>query len=73
MARPVLSSAPSTEYPGILLAAPRTADRALIARAIDELAAAARAGDDALCVDVVRRLVPEYRRAEPGAQAAAGQ
>jgi len=61
-----------TEYPGILLAAPRTADRALIARAIDELAAAARTGDDALCVDVVRRLVPEYRR-EPATQAASGQ
>ncbi len=50
-----------TRYPGILLAAPRTADRALIARAIDELAAAARAGAEDECRAIVRRLVPEYR------------
>jgi FlaA1/EpsC-like NDP-sugar epimerase len=54
-----------TRYPGILLAAPRTADRALIARAIDELAAAARAGAEDECRAVIRRLVPEYRPAEP--------
>ena len=62
-----------TAYAGILLAAPRTADRALIARAIDELAAAARAGDDVECLAIIRRLVPEYRRAEVEAQAASGQ
>ncbi len=49
-----------TRYPGILLAAPRTADRALIGRAIDELAAAARAGAEDECRAIVRRLVPEY-------------
>jgi O-antigen biosynthesis protein WbqV len=62
-----------TEYPGILLAAPRTADRALIGRAIDELAAASRAGDDVQCLDIVRRLVPEYQRADAPPQAATGQ
>jgi O-antigen biosynthesis protein WbqV len=62
-----------TEYSGILLAAPRAADRALIARAIDELAAAARAGEDAQCRDIIRRLVPEYRPGDPMPQAATGQ
>ncbi len=61
-----------TLYPGILLAAPRTSDRALIGRAIDELAAAARAGAEDECRAVVRRLVPEYRPtlAAPPAEAA---
>jgi O-antigen biosynthesis protein WbqV len=63
-----------TEYPGILLASPRTADKALIARAIDELAQAARAGDDAECRAIIARLVPEYRPAEtPVREAATGQ
>jgi O-antigen biosynthesis protein WbqV len=62
-----------TEYAGIRLAAPRTADRALIARAIDELAAAARLGDDAQCRDIIRRLVPEYRPTEAEPLAATAQ
>jgi len=62
-----------TEYPGILLAAPRASDRALIARAIDELAAAARLGDEAQCRDIIRRLVPEYRPGDAERQAVAGQ
>jgi O-antigen biosynthesis protein WbqV len=60
-----------TEYAGILLAAPRIADRALIARAIDELAAAARAGSAPDCLDIMRRLVPEYRAGGPPAALAA--
>jgi O-antigen biosynthesis protein WbqV len=60
-----------TEYAGILLAAPRTSDKALIARAIDELAQAARAGDDAECRAIIARLVPEYRPAEALPRAAA--
>jgi O-antigen biosynthesis protein WbqV len=63
----------STEYPGILLAAPRASDRALIARAIDELAAAARLGDETQCRDIIRRLVPEYRPGDAERQAVAGQ
>jgi O-antigen biosynthesis protein WbqV len=50
-----------TAYPGILLAAPRTADHALLARALDELEAASRAGDRAEAIAIVRRLVPEYQ------------
>ncbi len=50
-----------TAYPGILLAAPRTADHALLARALDELEVAARAGDRAEAIAIVRRLVPEYQ------------
>jgi len=52
-----------TEYTGILLAQPRTADHALIARSIDELVAAAQAGNRLETLKVVQRLVPEYRAA----------
>ncbi len=45
----------------ILMAAPRTADQALLARAIDELAEAARAGRTEDLVSALHRLVPEYR------------
>ena len=50
-----------TGHKDILLAAPRTADAALLARAIDELAEHARAGHAAEVLDGLRRLVPEYR------------
>ena len=50
-----------TEYKGIMLAAPRTADHALLVRALDELAAAARAGNTAETVAQLVRLVPEYQ------------
>lgn len=50
-----------TKCKGILLAAPRTADHALLARAIDELAEAARLGRSEQVLELLRRLVPEYR------------
>ena len=50
-----------TAYSGILRAAPRTADPALLARALDELESAARAGDRDEAIAIVRRLVPEYQ------------
>jgi O-antigen biosynthesis protein WbqV len=50
-----------TECKGILLAASRAADHALIARAIDELAEAARLGRSEQVLELLRRLVPEYR------------
>jgi O-antigen biosynthesis protein WbqV len=63
-----------TEYAGILLASPRTSDKALIARAIDELTQAARSGGDVECREIIARLVPEYRPAEtPPREAATGQ
>jgi FlaA1/EpsC-like NDP-sugar epimerase len=50
-----------TGHKDILLAAPRTADAALLARAIDELAEDARAGRAADVLEGLHRLVPEYR------------
>lgn len=44
----------------IRLATPRTADQVALARAIDELTAAARSNDDARCRASLQRLVPEY-------------
>ena len=62
--------------PGLLLAAPRTADLALLRAALDELAETARGGGDAEVIALLRRLVPEYEaRPQPGpaARAAAGR
>ena len=53
-----------TEYPGILLAAPRVADGALLARSLDELETLARAGKVDEIVSLIRRLVPEYQPPE---------
>ncbi len=58
-----------TRYRDILLASPRTADRTLLARAIDELQANAEAGNTEKTLAGLRRLVPEYS-AENGAGAA---
>jgi O-antigen biosynthesis protein WbqV len=52
-----------TSLTGVLLASPRVADRALLARAIDELAAAARNGDADTTLTLLRRLVPEFQGA----------
>jgi O-antigen biosynthesis protein WbqV len=53
---------------GILLAAPRTADYAVLARAIDEMEEAARARDGLRTLAILGHLVPELQR-EPGQQA----
>jgi FlaA1/EpsC-like NDP-sugar epimerase len=50
----------STGTPGLLMAAPRTADPAIVARAIDELAAACRSGNTGLALAVLSRLLPEF-------------
>ena len=57
-----------TRNPALRLAAPRTADYAVLARSIDELEEHARAGRDVRALDLLRRLVPEYR-----SELAAGQ
>ncbi len=49
-----------TRYHDILLASPRTADRALLARAIDELKASAEAGSTEKTLAALHRMVPEY-------------
>jgi FlaA1/EpsC-like NDP-sugar epimerase len=56
-----------TQNPALRLASPRTADYAVLARSIDELEEQARAGHEARVLDLLHRLVPEYR-----ADAAAG-
>ena len=55
-----------TANPALRLAAPRTADYAVLARSIDELEEQARAANEARVIDLLRLLVPEYRR-EPTA------
>jgi O-antigen biosynthesis protein WbqV len=52
-----------TRNPALRLAAPRTADYAVLARSIDELEEQARAGHEARALVLLERLVPEYRRA----------
>ncbi len=52
-----------TGHPGLLMATPRTADPALVGRAIDEIAAACRGGQARLALTLLGRLVPEF---EPG-------
>jgi O-antigen biosynthesis protein WbqV len=52
-----------TERPGLMLARPRTADLAILARALDELEDAARNRRTADTLALLMRLVPEYRRA----------
>jgi FlaA1/EpsC-like NDP-sugar epimerase len=50
----------ATRNPALRLAAPRTADYAVLARSIDELDEQARAGREARVLDMLHRLVPEY-------------
>ena len=62
--------------PGLLLAAPRTADLGPLRAALDELAETARSGGGAEVIALLRRLVPEYEaRLQPGpaARAAVGR
>ena len=54
-----------TANPAIRLAAPRTADYAMLARSIDELEGNARARRDERLLQLLGRLVPEYRRTSP--------
>jgi FlaA1/EpsC-like NDP-sugar epimerase len=56
-----------TANPALRLAAPRTADYAVLSRSIDELEEHGRAGREARALDLLHRLVPEYRaEAETG-------
>lgn len=49
-----------TGHAGLLMAAPRTADPAIVGRAIDEIAAACRGGQPRLALHLLGRLVPEF-------------
>ncbi len=55
-----------TGYPGLLMAAPRTADPAIVGRAMDEIAAAARAGQERLALTLLGRLIPEFEHNAEG-------
>jgi O-antigen biosynthesis protein WbqV len=54
-----------TRYSGIQLAALRPVDAAQLARGLDDLEAAARAGDPATTLALIAHLVPEYSGARP--------
>jgi O-antigen biosynthesis protein WbqV len=54
-----------TGHPGLLMAAPRTSDAALMGRAIDDIGALCRAGDTAAALALVHQLVPEFATAHP--------
>ena len=56
-----------TRSPAIRLAAPRTADYALLARSIDEIEEAARNRREDRMLQLLERLVPEYQRRATGA------
>jgi O-antigen biosynthesis protein WbqV len=49
-----------TGHPGLLMATPRTADPAIVGRAIDEIAAAGRNGQRNLALSLLGRMVPEF-------------
>ena len=51
----------ATDSRGILLAAPRLADRAALAEALDRIERAARDHDGAAALAVLKELVPEYQ------------
>ena len=59
-----------TANPAIRLAAPRTADYAMLARSIDELEEHARQRREDRALQLLERLVPEYHRGALGPSAA---
>ena len=56
-----------TANPAIRLAAPRTADYAMLVRSIDEIEENARLRREERVLQLLERLVPEYRRSHPRA------
>jgi FlaA1/EpsC-like NDP-sugar epimerase len=60
-----------TPYPGLLMATPRTADPAIVGRAIEEITAACRGGQPRLALTLLGRLVPEFDHNADGTAAPA--
>ena len=56
-----------TGHPGLLMASPRTADPAIVGRALDEIAAACRGGQPRLALSLLGRLIPEFEHNADGA------
>jgi FlaA1/EpsC-like NDP-sugar epimerase len=61
-----------TGTPGLLMATPRTADPALVGRAIEEIASAARGGHTKLALSMLGRLVPEFDHNADGSARTSG-
>ena len=59
-----------TGYPGLLMASPRTADPAIVGRAIEEIGSACRGGQVKLALMLLGRLIPEF---EHNADGSAGE
>ena len=55
-----------TGYPGLLMATPRTADPAIVARAIEEIGSACRGGQVKLALTLLGRLIPEFEHNSDG-------
>ncbi len=62
-----------TGHPGLLMATPRTADRAAVAYAIDAIEAACRASDAPAAIRLLAALVPELSRNADGRAAPSSQ
>ena len=63
-----------TGHDGLLIAAPRTADAAIVGRAIDEIAASARGGNIRLALAQLGRQIPEFaHNADPATGQSIGQ
>jgi O-antigen biosynthesis protein WbqV len=60
-----------TGTPGLLMATPRTADPAIVGRAIDEMAAACRRGQAEAVLALLGRVVPEFVHNADGSAPAA--
>jgi O-antigen biosynthesis protein WbqV len=58
-----------TGYPGLLMAHPRTADPAIVGRAIEEIATACRGNQTRLALTLLSRLIPEFERNTDGSHA----
>ncbi len=60
-----------TGFPGLLMATPRTADPAIVGRAIEEIASACRGAQPRLAFSLLARLVPEFEHNADGTAASA--
>jgi FlaA1/EpsC-like NDP-sugar epimerase len=61
-----------TGHPGLLMAHPRTADPAIVGRAIEEIATACRGNQTRLALMLLSRLIPEFERSGEAVDARAG-
>jgi O-antigen biosynthesis protein WbqV len=60
-----------TGHEGLLMATPRTADLAIVGRAIDEIATACRNGQARLALTLLSRMIPEFEHNADGSAGSA--